>query len=115
MQISSIQNNVRASDIQIENLAGNSRVTEEQKVAEVSRQFEAVMLRQILGEATKKMFATDGESESSTTGIYQDMITNALADSISKSGEFGLARSLAKQLKHEVKTDHAPVAGELKQ
>jgi len=114
MQLTAIQPNVRASDIQMEHLAGNPRVTEDQKVAEVSRQFEAVMLRQILGEATKKMFAADGEGESSTKGIYQDMITNALADSISKSGEFGLARSLAKQLKHELKTDHAPTAGELK-
>ena len=41
------------------------------------------------------------------------MITNTLADSISRSGEFGLARSLAKQLQQEFKTDHAPAQGEL--
>jgi Rod binding domain-containing protein len=35
------------------------------------------------------------------------MVTNTLADSISRSGSFGLARSLAKQLQHEFKTDRA--------
>jgi Rod binding domain-containing protein len=95
----------RAADLQIEKLAGNPRVSEEQKVDEVGRQFEAVMLRQILTDATKKMFSSDAEPESSSAGIYKDMITNTLADSISRSGEFGLARSLAKQLQHEFKTD----------
>lgn len=114
MEISAHQSNVRAADLGIEKLAGNSRVSEQQKVDEVSRQFEAVMLRQILTDATKKMFSSSADPESSSDGIYKDMITNTLADSISRSGEFGLARSLAKQLQHEFKTDHAPARGELK-
>lgn len=114
MQLSALQSNVRAADLQIEKLAGNSRVSEQHKVDEVSREFEAVMLRQILTDATKKMFTSDEEPESSSDGIYKDMITNTLADSISRSGEFGLARSLAKQLQHEFKTDHAPAGAELK-
>ena len=93
--------------VQIENLAGNKNLSEQQKVGEVSRQFEAVMLRQILNDATKKMFAGDEGEESASKGIYQDIITNTLADSISRSGAFGLARSLSKQLQHELKTDHA--------
>ena len=114
MEIPALQSNSRAADLQIEKLAGNSRISEEQKVTEVSRQFEAVMLRQILTEATKKTFSTSDDPESSSDGIYKDMITNTLADSISRSGEFGLARCLAKQLQHEFKTDHAPAGGELK-
>ena len=107
MNISSIQPRVRSQDVQIENLAGNKNLSEQQKVGEVSRQFEAVMLRQILNDATKKMFAGEDGEQSASNGIYQDMITNTLADSISRSGAFGLARSLSKQLQHELKTDHA--------
>lgn len=107
MEISALKPNINAADLQIEKLAGNSHVSEKLKVERVSREFEAVMLRQILTDATKKTFASDTEPESSSDGIYKDMITNALADSISRSGEFGLARSLAKQLQHELKTDHA--------
>ncbi len=114
MEISPLKSNVNVADLQIEKLAGNSQVSEKLKVERVSREFEAVMLRQILTDATKKTFASDSEPESSSDSIYKDMVTNALAESISRSGAFGLARSLAKQLQHELKTDHAPVAGELK-
>jgi Rod binding domain-containing protein len=114
MEISAFQSNFRTADLQIEKLAGNPRVSEQRKVEELSRQFEAVMLRQILTDATRKMFPSETDPESSSDGIYKDMITNTLADSISRSGAFGLARSLAKQLQHELKTDHAPVGGELK-
>ncbi len=114
MEISALKSNVNAADLQIEKLAGNSHVSERQKVDAVSREFEAVMLRQILTDATKKLFSSETDPESSSDGIYKDMVTNTLADSISRSGAFGLARSLAKQLQHEFKTDHAPVAGELK-
>ena len=107
MNISSIQPSIRSQDVQIENLAGNKNLSEQQKVGEVSRQFEAVMLRQILNDATKKMFVGDEGEESASKGIYQDIITNTLADSISRTGAFGLARSLSKQLQHELKTDHA--------
>lgn len=111
MNISALQSNVHANDVQIENLAGNKHLSEQDKVGEVSRQFEAVMLRQILNDATKKMFAGDEGEESASKGIYQDMITNTLADSISRSGAFGLARSLSKQLQHELKTDHTSEKG----
>lgn len=107
MEISALKPNVNAANLPIEGLAGNSRVSEQQKVDKLSREFEAVMLRQILNDATKKMFQTETDPESSSDGIYKDMVTNALADSISRSGAFGLARSLAKQLQHEFKTDHA--------
>jgi Rod binding domain-containing protein len=114
MELSALKPSVNVADLQMEKLAGNPRISERQKVDEVSKQFEAVMLRQILSDATKKLFSSEADPESSSDGIYKDMITNTLADSISRSGAFGLARSLAKQLQHELKTDHAPAAGELK-
>lgn len=87
----------------MERLAASGKVTEEEKVGEVSRQFEALLLRQILGEAQKTVFHSKINSESTAGSIYQDMITNQLADNISKSGAFGLARILQHQLAHELK------------
>ena len=103
MEIPSTQRQIHAADLPIERLAGNSHVPEQEKMAEVSRQFEAVLLRQILGDAQEKMFAASSNAGSVTGGVYQDMITNHLADSISRSGAFGLAAHLKKQLQHELK------------
>ena len=107
MEISSLQRHVSASDLPLERLAGNQQISDADKVAEVSRQFEAVMLRQILGSAQKTIFASSMNPHSVATGVYQDMITNQLANNISHSGAFGLARSLEKQLGHELNTDRA--------
>jgi Rod binding domain-containing protein len=67
-------------------------------VAEVSRQFESVLLRQILGAARKTIFRSKFNEDSMASGIYQDMTTSQLADAISRNGSFGLARSLEAQL-----------------
>jgi flagellar protein FlgJ len=84
--------------IPLEQIAGNSKLSEEEKVKEVSRQFEAIILRQILGQARKTVFHSSMNQESTTSGIYQDMVTSQMADAISQSGAFGLARSLETQL-----------------
>lgn len=86
----------------MEKLAGNSKISEKDKITEVSRQFEAVLLRQILQSAQKTHFASTVTGDSTTSAIYQDLITNQLADSISKSGAFGLAQTLNQQLQHEL-------------
>ncbi len=108
MEISPLQRQLNASQIPLEKLAGNSQVSEAQKVGEVSRQFEAVLLRQILSYAQKPMLAKTPESSSTVGSVYQDMVTNSLAEQISKSGTFGLSRSLAPQLTHESKSVSAP-------
>lgn len=82
----------------IERLAGNGSLTEQQKVAEGSRQFEAVLLRQILNETQKTVIKSKLTDDSTAAGIYRDMITNQLADSISKSGALGLSQTLEHQL-----------------
>ena len=108
MDIPPLQRQVKASQLPLEKLAGNSRIAESEKVSEVSRQFEAILLRQILGEAQKTVFRSTMNPESVSSGIYQDMITTQLADNISHSGALGLARSLEKQLQHELKTAQPP-------
>jgi Rod binding domain-containing protein len=104
MEINPLQHRIDASAIAPEKLAGNSSLTQDQKVAEASRQFEAVLLRQILSDSQKTVIPSELSDNSTAAGIYQDVITNTLADNISKSGAFGLAKTFTQQLNHP---DHA--------
>jgi Rod binding domain-containing protein len=100
MEINPLQRRIDASAIAPEKLAGNPSLTQDQKVAEASRQFEAVLLRQILSDSQKTVIPSELSDNSTEAGIYQDVITNALADNISKSGAFGLAKTFTQQLTH---------------
>jgi Rod binding domain-containing protein len=101
MNILATHPRVDPSELPLESLAGNSSISDADKVAEVSRQFEAVLLRQILQDIRKPVLAP-AQGDATTTGIYADMINNQMADSISRSGGFGLAKSLTAQLTHQV-------------
>jgi Rod binding domain-containing protein len=89
---------VSAAEVPLERLAGNSALTQQEKIAEISRQFEAVLLHQILSETQKTVVPSKYTDNSTAAGIYRDMISTQLADSISKSGSFGLARVFERQL-----------------
>jgi len=82
----------------LESLATNKSLTEKEKLKEASRQFEALILRQILAQGRKPLFHSKLTEESTGSSIYQDMVNQQLADAISQSGGFGLARSLELQL-----------------
>jgi Rod binding domain-containing protein len=109
MDITPLQRSVSGAHLPLEKLAGNTRLSEQEKVQEVSRQFEAILLRQILRDAQKTVFASDIQNDSVSGNIYQDMITNQLADSISQSGSLEFARNLEKQLSRQ-HTTPAPTA-----
>ncbi len=102
MTISPIQSSSQpdASSIAVENLVGNKHLSEQQKIAEASRQFEAIMLRQILSESQKPVITSEFTDNSTAAGIYQDYVTNTLADSMSKAGTLGLAKIFEQQLTH---------------
>ena len=87
-----------ANHLAIERLAQNNKLTEAEKIGEVARHFEAILLRQFLNEATKPLMGGDEGMNSAQKGIYQDMITSTLADTISKSGQFGLSQMFRQQL-----------------
>jgi flagellar protein FlgJ len=109
---SALQGKIKASELPFDSIASNTKLSNADKISEASRQFEAVLLRQMLGEARKSMSGTaGGEGESSTTSIYNDMVNDQLAESISRSGAFGLARSLQSQLVMQTlpKSEHPPV------
>ena len=101
MNIAALPSNpVSAADIAPESLAGNKSLSEHQKIAEASRQFEAMLLRQILSESQKPVIQSEFTDNSTTAGIYQDFITNQLADSMSHNGGIGLAKTFEQQLTH---------------
>ncbi|HOW68537.1 MAG TPA: rod-binding protein [Candidatus Paceibacterota bacterium] len=101
MDIPPLQRSLPTSHLPIEKLAGNPRLSEQEKVHEISRQFEAILLRQILRDAQKTVFSSDIQNDSVSGSIYQEMITQQLADSISQSGALGFADSLEKQLSRQ--------------
>jgi flagellar protein FlgJ len=101
MDILATQPRLDASQLPLETLAANSHISDADKVAEVARQFEAVLLRQILQDIRKPVLAP-AQSDGTANGIYADMINNQMADSISRSGGFGLAKILTAQLAHQV-------------
>jgi peptidoglycan hydrolase FlgJ len=107
MDIPALQSShVNASLIPFDQLAANPNVSKEDKVKEACRQFEAVLLRQVLSEARKTVITSSEKKDSNETDIYNDMVNNQLADSISHSGAFGLAKSLEKQLIRQVLPKH---------
>src|SRR5438128_2615501 len=101
MNVSPLQPSIDASTIAPERLAKNPKLTEQQKIAEASRQFESILLKQVLENSQKTVIKSKLTAEESTaSGIYHDMVTTQLADSISKSGKFGLTQTFEHQLDH---------------
>jgi hypothetical protein len=81
-----------------ERLAANTTLSEKQKIAEASRQFEAILLRQILEAGQRSVIKSAYSDTSSVSTVYRDMVTTQMADSISKSGALGLAACFEAQL-----------------
>ena len=98
MAIPIYMSTMSADHFAVEQLAQNNKLTEAEKIGEVARHFEAILLRQFLNEATKPLMSGDEGMNSAQKGIYQDMITYTLADTISKSGQFGLSQVFRQQL-----------------
>ena len=102
MEIPALQSHPKAADVPLEQLEGNRALSEGQKVEEVSRQFEAVLLRQILTEAQKTTFKSKYTDDSTASAVYRDLTVQQMADQISRSGAFGLGATLAKQLDRQL-------------
>ena len=98
MNVSPLQPKIDPTHVDIESLAGNQSLTQDQKIAEASKQFEAILLRQFLSESQKSTVHGELEDDSTTTGIYQDMISNQLSQSLSSGTGVGLAKMFEQQL-----------------
>ena len=110
MNISAIQpkTKIDTTHIPLESLANNKALTEDQKIGEVSKQFEAILLRQFLSESQKPVVQSSFTDNSTTAGIYQDFVTNQMAESLSHSGGIGLAKTFERQLTHHHNTPTIP-------
>lgn len=98
MDTSPIQRAVKAADLPLDRLVANTRIPKAEKLDAACRAFEAVLLRQILGDATKPVLASSATAESSVGAIYRDIITDQMSNSIARTGQLGLARSFLSQL-----------------
>ncbi len=109
MDINPVHRQMQIANQPIEQLANNKSLSEAEKIGEISRQFESILVKQIL-EAGQKTTLAGATEKSSTASIYQDMINNQLADSISRSGTLGFANSLKAQLIRQTQGAAAPGA-----
>jgi flagellar protein FlgJ len=62
---------------------------------EVAMQFEAILVRQLLGPTMASMLGKEGGAASN---VYGDMLTDTFAQQLTRGGGFGLGGLLAKQL-----------------
>ncbi len=75
------------------------------KIADSARQFEAMMVRQVLSETFKPAPAAKGQAMPGSD-IYQSFMTDTVADNISKGGSLGISNLLQSQLT-PAKASHA--------
>lgn len=112
MNIAPIQSpTVDAQDIAPEDLMGNKHLTEDQKVARASQEFESIMLQQILAETQKPVITSEFTDNSTAAGIYQDYVSQTLAENMSKAGTLGFAKVFEQQLSHHQKGNPSAAAG----
>ena len=102
MQTAPFQRQVKAADLPLDRLMANQNVSDRDKLQAASRAFEAVLLRQILESSQKTVIPSGLTTESSSAAVYRDLITTQLAESIARSGQFGLARSFEQQWQHQL-------------
>jgi Rod binding domain-containing protein len=83
-----------AGDLPLEQLAKAPGVSEAAKVAEATRQFEAILVRQLLRSARQSSQATDAPGGTVAADIYWDLVHENLADAITRGGGLGLGTAL---------------------
>lgn len=68
---------------------------EAQQRVEVAAQFEAILMRQLLGPTMTSMLGNEGDSASS---IYGDLLTDTLSQQLTRAGGLGVGQVLQQQL-----------------
>ena len=111
MQIPSLHSPLNSGAVPAEDLARNGNVSEKEKIHELCRQFEAVLLRQILNDAQKTVIQSDLAPKSPAHDLYQDMAVNQLAETLSRSGALGFGRSLEQELTRQILPPKNPLEG----
>lgn len=84
----------RAHAARLHGEALRNAAPEEQRVA-VAAQFEAILVRQLLGKTMTKML---GSGEGAAASVYGDMLTDTMATQLTAGQGLGLGRIIARQL-----------------
>lgn len=92
----------------LENFAARPGSSDEKKIAGVAREFEALLLRQVLSEARKPVITSSVLPNDQAGGIYDDMVNFQLAQAISTSGTLGLASQLERELGKQLRVGVPP-------
>jgi len=71
--------------------------------------FEAIFMRQMIG-AMRSSSLAEGMFDSSATGQFRDMADARTADEMARTGSFGIAEMLLKQLTPMTVANQAPAA-----
>jgi Rod binding domain-containing protein len=100
--LSQIQGGARGDSLRASMDTAMRGKDESAAIQEVSRQFEAILVRQILNTAHVGAAFGPEEGSSTTSEVYRDLLTSQLADQISKSGDLGMARQMEGQLSRQV-------------
>ena len=79
-------------------MAHSKHVSEQQKTAAVSQQFESVLVKQFLKEALKPMFKGVFNEDGNAHRLYRHFFTDAISESIASGGGFGVSTLLQQQL-----------------
>lgn len=72
--------------------------SKEEQVGQLAGEFEGILLRQFLDEALKPMDPENGYFGSGSTPMYEHLIKDSLASSITKAGSLGFSSVLQVQL-----------------
>jgi flagellar protein FlgJ len=96
MDIAGISSQLASSGLNLSDASTGTR--DPAKIAKVSKQFECILLRQIVGESMKPLLESGQGGQ-----VYGYMLTNSLADQISAGGGLGLAHILQTQLSQKTK------------
>ena len=110
--VAAIHDPVRADRLPLERLADNLNVSEGGKTREVARQFEAILLRQILQSMHQTAIKGALGEASVSKDIYFDLMNEHLADTMTKGGGLGLASALQVQLQRQMPGLSAALAGD---
>jgi Rod binding domain-containing protein len=103
----SIINSVPAyynDSLNINSLEYNSKISDKAKLKEVGIQFESILVRQFLDEAFKNLFTGINGEKSPGSDVYKGMVIDNLADSITRTGQTGMAEMYSNQLQQMLPT-----------
>jgi Rod binding domain-containing protein len=67
---------------------------QKQKLAEATKQFEAVLIRQMLTSLERTTQLSSGKGALGGSSAYSSMMVDALSDAIAQAGGLGLAKTL---------------------